>query len=65
MSLPGVSKHIRVLERAGLVSRSVEGRIHRCALSPAPLHDAERWLASYRVFWTNALDSLADYVEAQ
>jgi DNA-binding transcriptional ArsR family regulator len=63
MSLPGVGKHIRVLERARLVSRTVDGRIHRCSFTPKPLQEAERWLDHYRSFWTDALDGLARYAE--
>ncbi len=63
MSLPAVSKHLKVLERASLVKREVDGRVHRCTLQTEPLQDVERWLAHYRVFWEDALDSLAAYVE--
>jgi DNA-binding transcriptional ArsR family regulator len=63
MSLPAVSKHLRVLEAAGLVVRVVDGRIHRCSFEPEPLRDVERWLAHYRVFWNDQLASLADFVE--
>ena len=63
MSLPAVSRHIRVLERAGLVRRAVDGRMHRCSLSPAPLASADQWLGHYRAFWEARLDSLARYVE--
>src|SRR5688572_8231404 len=63
MSLPAVSKHIRVLEAAGLVERTIEGRVHRCALDAAPLRDAVEWLAAYRTFWTGTLDALAAFVE--
>src|SRR5262252_2906169 len=59
MSLPAVSKHLRVLERAQLVARTVEGRVHRCALAPKPLLEAEQWLNHYRSFWTETLDGLA------
>jgi DNA-binding transcriptional ArsR family regulator len=62
MSLPGVSKHISVLERAGLVTRTVEGRVRRCALRPGPLRDANQWIVEYRPFWEETLDSLADYL---
>jgi DNA-binding transcriptional ArsR family regulator len=62
ISLPAVSKHIRVLEDAGLVSRTVEGRIHRCAFEPGPLRNADEWLRRYRRFWTENLESLARYV---
>jgi len=65
MSLPAVSKHVRVLERAGLVRRAVDGRVHRCALDPGPLEEADRWLARYRELWEDALESLARYVEEE
>jgi DNA-binding transcriptional ArsR family regulator len=63
MSLPAVSKHVRVLERAGLVRRSIDGRVHRCALDPAPLHDAQQWLSDRRELWEDALDALAQFVD--
>jgi len=62
MSLPAVSKHVRVLERAGLVRRTVDGRVHRCSFEAAPLREANRWLARYRMFWEGALDRLERYV---
>jgi DNA-binding transcriptional ArsR family regulator len=62
MSLPGVSKHLTVLEQAGLVVRTVQGRVRRCSLKPGPLREASTWLAEYRSFWESALDSLAGYV---
>lgn len=62
MSLPGVSKHLGVLEQAGLVVRTVQGRVRRCSLKPGPLCEANTWLAEYRSFWESALDSLAGYV---
>lgn len=63
MSLPAVSKHLRVLERAGLVRRDVDGRVHRCALQAGPMRDAAAWLRDYRVFWEDSLDRLAAFVE--
>jgi DNA-binding transcriptional ArsR family regulator len=63
MSLPSVSKHLRVLEDARLVSRAIDGRIHRCSLSPAPFKQAGRWLDHYRAFWEGTLESLAHYAE--
>ena len=63
MSLPGVSKHLRVLEKAGLVRRDVEGRVHRCSLNTAPLQEAEQWLSHYSAFWSESLEALAKYVE--
>jgi len=62
MSLPGVSKHLTVLEQAGLVVRTVQGRVRRCSLKPGPLREADTWLAEYRSFWESALDSLAGYM---
>ncbi|MEO8344099.1 MAG: metalloregulator ArsR/SmtB family transcription factor [Betaproteobacteria bacterium] len=63
MSLPAVGKHLRVLERAGLVSREIDGRIHRCSLSALPLHDANQWLDRYRVFWDETLDALTHHFQ--
>jgi DNA-binding transcriptional ArsR family regulator len=56
-----VSKHLRVLENAGLVSRTIDGRVHRCTLRSEPLQEVERWLAGYRVFWTEKLEALARF----
>jgi DNA-binding transcriptional ArsR family regulator len=58
-----VSKHLRVLEDARLISRTIDGRVHRCALQSGPLREVERWLAGYRVFWTDKLESLARFAE--
>lgn len=58
MSLAGASKHIRVLEGAGLVRREVQGRTHRCSLDAARLRDARDWLARYEKFWNERLDAL-------
>ena len=63
MSLNAVSKHIRVLEAAGLIDRTVDGRIHHCALAADPLSSADAWLAHYRAFWDGTLQSIADYAE--
>ena len=63
MSLPALSRHIRVLEKAHLVRRQVEGRVHRCCLLPEALRDVEIWLDDYRIFWGSTLDSLARHVE--
>jgi len=63
MSLPAVSRHIRVLERARLVRRAVDGRVHRCSLDLRPLKTVDAWLTHYRSFWRGTLDALAEYVE--
>jgi len=63
MSLPAVSRHIRVLESAGLIARSVDGRVHHCALAAAPMQSAEAWLSYYRRFWEGNLAALARLVE--
>ena len=62
VSLNAVSKHVMVLERAGLVRREVKGRMHICRLEPRPLRDANLWLEQYREFWNVRLDALAIYV---
>lgn len=62
MSLVAVSKHVSVLERAGLVRRSRAGRSQVCALTPRPLAGAADWLDSYRDYWTGQLDALERYL---
>lgn len=63
MSLPAASKHVRVLERAGLVKRAIDGRIHRCSLERKRLHDASAWIERYTDMWNTTLDALAEFVE--
>jgi DNA-binding transcriptional ArsR family regulator len=63
MSLPAVSKHLRVLERAGLLVQEKDGRIRRCQLVAEPLQGAAEWIEQYRQFWENQLDNLADYLD--
>jgi DNA-binding transcriptional ArsR family regulator len=63
VSLPAVSKHLRVLERAGLLRRELDGRFHRCQLQAQPLRAAAAFMSDYRGFWEDNLDSLAEYVE--
>jgi DNA-binding transcriptional ArsR family regulator len=58
MSLAAASKHIRVLEGAGLIRREVRGRTHVCRLDPGPLASAHEWLGFYERFWTSRLDLL-------
>jgi len=63
VSRPAISKHLRVLERAGLVRRSRDGRLSRCALDAGALRDAAAWVDCYREFWTGRLDALARFIE--
>ena len=63
MSLPAISKHLRVLETAGLLSRERDGRIHRCRLNAKPMQDAHDWIRRYSRFWEKRLDALAEYLE--
>jgi DNA-binding transcriptional ArsR family regulator len=58
MSLAAASKHIKVLETAGLIRREVKGRTHVCRLAPGPLASAHAWLSFYEAFWTSHLDAL-------
>ena len=62
MSLPAVSKHLKVLERAGLVSRGRDAQRRPCRLAAAPLHEIADWVATYRRFWEQRLDRLEDYL---
>jgi DNA-binding transcriptional ArsR family regulator len=63
ISPPAISRHLRVLERAGLIERRIEGRVHRIAIIPGPLQSVERWLGEHRSFWEQRLDALARYLE--
>jgi DNA-binding transcriptional ArsR family regulator len=63
VSLNQVSKHLKILERAGLVRRRREGREHRIRLDPRPLAEAGSWINAYRVFWNDALEELADFLD--
>jgi DNA-binding transcriptional ArsR family regulator len=62
VSLPAISKHLRVLEGAGLVMQEKDGRIRRCQLSAGPLQDAARWIERYRRFWEQSFDRLDEYL---
>ena len=63
MSLPAVSKHLRVLERAGLLRRRRYGRVHEMQLDAQPLEQAAQWVEEYRRFWEGSLDRLAAYLD--
>jgi DNA-binding transcriptional ArsR family regulator len=65
MSLAAASKHIKVLEAAGLIRRDIRGRTHVCSLDPAPLMSADEWLGVYRRFWTDRLDTLEQLLRAE
>lgn len=62
MSLPAVSKHLKVLRRAGLVTRGRDAQWRPCQLDARPLKDAADWVAHYRRFWTETFDRLDDYL---
>src|ERR1700733_5754214 len=63
MSLPAVSKHLRVLENAGLIRRRRCGRVHRLKLEAAPMKQASQWIEHYRQFWEERLDRLDEYLK--
>ncbi len=58
MSKPSISKHLKVLERANLLHREIDGRVHHCYLAAGPLSEAARWLKYYEKFWNDNLDGL-------
>ena len=58
ISLPAISKHLTVLEKAGLIARTKEGRVRHCRLIEEPMRDAFEWIATYGSFWEGQLDSL-------
>lgn len=60
MSLAAAAKHVKVLERAGLVRRTIRGRSHHCRLDAARLAQAEEWIAYYQRFWSERLDALEE-----
>jgi DNA-binding transcriptional ArsR family regulator len=62
MSMPAISKHLKVLQRAGLIERSRAAQWRPCRLAPAPLKDASEWLDRYRRFWEESFDRLEDYL---
>ena len=64
MSFPAASKHVRVLEQAGLVRRRIEGRTHICALEAEPLAAATEWLNFYQTYWSEKFDALDAVLQA-
>lgn len=63
VSAPAISKHLRVLEDAGLLTQQPDGRVRRCRIEARPLQEAFGWLTRYRVFWEDRLDALAKHLE--
>lgn len=63
MSLPAVSKHLKVLERAGLIERGRQAQWRPCRLRAAPLKDVADWVERYRIFWAESFDRLDDYLQ--
>ena len=63
MSLPAISKHLRVLEQADLITRRVEGRQHFLRVNPDTLQRAKQWIEKQRVFWEGSFDRLAEHLE--
>src|SRR3989475_13313546 len=62
MSLPAISRHLKVLERAGLITRGREAQWRPCRITAGPLKDVADWVAHFRRFWTESLDRLDDYL---
>ncbi len=65
MSVNAISKHLFVLEKAGLIERHQDGATQRCVLAPEALVNADEWIGHYRRYWTGQLQGLADFVERQ
>ena len=63
MSLPAVSKHLQVLERAGLISRTREAQFRRCSIEPGPIKEVAEWTESYRHIWEERYDRLESYLQ--
>src|SRR5580692_4601434 len=63
MTLPGISKHLKVLERAGLIARGRQAQWRPCRLEAGPLREVAAWVEHYRRFWEESLDRLADYLD--
>lgn len=65
ISSPAISKHMKILEKAGLIERRIEGRQHHCTLSTGSLKTAEDWISFHRKFWESRLDALEDLLKNQ
>ena len=64
MSLPAISKHLKALERAGLLGRRIDGRVHHCSLEAKRMKDAAAWINRYRAFWEQQFELLEHYLES-
>lgn len=65
ISKPAISKHMKILENAGLIERTITGRQHRCTLTTAGLKSAEDWLNFHREFWESRFDALSDLLQRE
>jgi len=65
ISKPAISKHMKILEKAGLIQRRINGREHRCSLTTSGLKTAEDWLHFHRSFWESRFDALSELLEAE
>jgi DNA-binding transcriptional ArsR family regulator len=65
MSQPAISKHLKVLERAGLISRSREGQTRPCRLETAPLKQLDQWVGNYRTLWEDSFDRLSQHLKSK
>jgi DNA-binding transcriptional ArsR family regulator len=63
ISPPAISKHLRVLERAGMLTQQRDGRVRRCRLDPKPINEASKWIEHHRQFWNTQLDALTAFLE--
>ena len=63
VSLMAISKHLKVMGRAGLIRREKDGRVRRCSFDPGSIEGASDWIETHRTFWTQQLDSLAAFLE--
>jgi len=64
ISLPAISKHLKILERAGLLTRTKDGRTHHCELNVTPLQEANDWLVWHQQFWEQRFDALEKYLQS-
>lgn len=65
VSAPAISRHLRVLERCGLIERGKKGRVHYCRVVTEPLAEAAAWIDEHQTFWEQQLDSLSEYLDRQ